>query len=79
MFNLAFGLGGLVILLLFFLSIFIILVPIYYMAQILLSEKLPTDKKILWFVAIFVFPLLGLFIFFMSNDYRRMKGYRVSN
>lgn len=49
------------------------------MAQILLSEKLPTDKKILWFVAIFVFPLLGLFIFFMSNDYRRVKGYRVSN
>ena len=76
MFSLVFGIGGLEWIVVFII-ILIILIPIYYMAKILLTENLPTDKKILWLVAIFVLSYFGLFIFFMSKDYRRMKGYRI--
>ncbi|MEY3422015.1 MAG: hypothetical protein RIR48_2315 [Bacteroidota bacterium] len=78
MLNLVFGLGGQELIVVFII-ISIILIPFYYMAKILLIENLPTDKKILWLVAIFVLSYFGLFIFFMSKDYRRMKGYRVSS
>lgn len=46
MFNLIFGLGPQEIVVVFFV-LFLMLVPVYFMAKVLLSEKLPTDKKIL--------------------------------
>ncbi len=76
MFNLIFGLGPQEIVVVFFV-LFLMLVPVYFMAKVLLSEKLPTDKKILWLAAIFFLSYIGLIIFLLSQDYRIMKGQSV--
>jgi hypothetical protein len=76
MFNLIFGLGPQEIVVVLFV-LFLMLVPVYFMAKVLLSEKLPTDKKILWLAAIFFLSYIGLIIFLLSQDYRIMKGQSV--
>lgn len=73
MFNLIWGLGSQEIVAVIAV-LFCMLVPVYFMAKVLLSEKLPTDKKILWLAAIFFLSYIGLIIFLLSQDYRIMKG-----
>ncbi|MFZ1752043.1 MAG: hypothetical protein WAU01_17740 [Saprospiraceae bacterium] len=73
MIPLVFGLGGQELLVLFMIF-FVLIIPIYFMIKILLSNNLPVNNKILWLVAIFVLSIIGLIVFLFSDDYKKMNG-----
>lgn len=67
MFNLMFGLGGQEILVL------VLFIPVVvYMVKIIMSKNYSLGMKLLWLIILLVLQIVGLLIFFISGQNKKL-------